>query len=68
MSTSGSRKPWKHRKAGYHDYYIFKEGTEIPNNWRSIFGRKCVGRRCRAGMNITITRSEKKQPDLNWGE
>ena len=22
----------------YHDYYIFKEGEEVPNNWRSVFG------------------------------
>ena len=22
----------------YHDFYIFKSGTEVPNNWRSMFG------------------------------
>ena len=25
-------------KSKYHDYYIFKDGKERPNNWRSIFG------------------------------
>ena len=52
------RKALEDPESRYHDYYVFKEGTEIPNNWRSIFGGS-VWRRCRAGMNITITRSER---------
>lgn len=49
----------------YHDYYIFKDGPEVPNNWRSIFGG--------SAWEKVADRDEyylhcfgKKQPDLNW--
>lgn len=49
----------------YHDYYIFKQGKEIPNNWRSVFGgsvwEKVAGR-----DEYYFHSFGKKQPDLNW--
>lgn len=49
----------------YHDYYIFKEGTQPPNNWRSVFGgsvwEKVFGR-----DEYYFHAFGKKQPDLNW--
>lgn len=55
----------KNPESPYHDYYIFKEGPEIPNNWRSIFGG--------SAWEKVANRDEyylhcfgKKQPDLNW--
>ncbi|KAF1301996.1 glycoside hydrolase family 13 protein [Candidatus Enterococcus willemsii] len=53
----------KHSK--YRDYYIFKEGKERPNNWRSIFGgsvwEKVPGEDC-----YYLHVFDKRQPDLNW--
>ena len=48
-----------------HGYYIFKQGTERPNNWRSIFGgsswQKVEGR-----DEYYFHTFAKEQPDLNW--
>lgn len=55
----------KNPESPYHDYYIFKDGSEVPNNWRSIFGG--------SAWEKVADRDEyylhcfgKKQPDLNW--
>lgn len=55
----------KNPESPYHDYYIFKDGPEVPNNWRSIFGG--------SAWEKVADRDEyylhcfgKKQPDLNW--
>lgn len=53
------------KKSKYREYYIFKEGKERPNNWRSIFGgsvwEKVPGEEC-----YYLHVFDKKQPDLNW--
>ncbi len=53
------------KNSKYRDYYIFKEGSERPNNWRSIFGgsvwEKVPGEDC-----YYLHVFDKKQPDLNW--
>lgn len=49
----------------YHDYYIFKEGTEAPNNWRSIFGGS-VWEKVPGRDEYYYHTFGKKQPDLNW--
>lgn len=53
------------KNSKYRDYYIFKEGKEVPNNWRSIFGgsvwEKVPGEDC-----YYLHVFDKRQPDLNW--
>lgn len=53
------------KNSKYRDYYIFKEGKEAPNNWRSIFGgsvwEKVPGEDC-----YYLHVFDKRQPDLNW--
>ncbi len=53
------------KNSKYRDYYIFKEGKERPNNWRSIFGgsvwEKVSGEDC-----YYLHVFDKRQPDLNW--
>lgn len=49
----------------YHDYYIFKEGTKEPNNWRSVFGGS-VWEKVPGREEYYFHAFGKKQPDLNW--
>lgn len=53
------------KNSPYRDYYIFKEGQEPPNNWRSIFGgsvwEKVPNEDC-----YYLHVFDKRQPDLNW--
>ena len=49
----------------YHDYYIFKEGEEGPNNWRSVFGGS-VWEKVNGRNEYYFHAFGKKQPDLNW--
>lgn len=49
----------------YHDYYIFKEGEEKPNNWRSVFGGS-VWEKVSGRKEYYFHAFGKKQPDLNW--
>lgn len=49
----------------YRDYYIFKEGPERPNNWRSIFGGS-VWEEVPGESTYYYHTFHKKQPDLNW--
>ena len=49
----------------YHDYYIFKQGKEIPNNWRSVFGGS-VWEKVKGRDEYYLHSFGKKQPDLNW--
>lgn len=49
----------------YHDYYIFHQGTEPPNNWRSIFGGS-VWEPVPGREECYFHTFGKKQPDLNW--
>ena len=43
INHTSSEHPWfqeaiSHPDSPYHDYYIFKQGSQEPNNWRSVFG------------------------------
>ncbi|MHC1685898.1 MAG: alpha-glucosidase [Clostridiaceae bacterium] len=49
----------------YRDYYIFKKGKEVPNNWRSIFGGS-VWEKVEGRDEYYFHVFSKKQPDLNW--
>ncbi len=49
----------------YHDYYIFKEGKQEPNNWRSVFGGS-VWQKVPRREEYYFHAFGKKQPDLNW--
>ena len=49
----------------YHDYYIFKEGYQEPNNWRSVFGGS-VWEKISERDEYYFHAFGKKQPDLNW--
>ena len=48
-----------------HDYYIFKQGTKRPNNWRSVFGGS-VWEKVEGRDEYYMHSFSKKQPDLNW--
>lgn len=51
--------------SSYHDYYIFKEGYQEPNNWRSVFGGS-VWEKIFERDEYYFHAFGKKQPDLNW--
>jgi len=51
--------------SGYHDFYIFREGKERPNNWRSVFGGS-VWEKVPGRDEYYFHAFGKKQPDLNW--
>ncbi|KRN56973.1 alpha-glucosidase [Carnobacterium divergens] len=53
------------KKSKYREYYIFKEGKERPNNWRSIFGGS-VWEKVPGEESYYLHVFDKKQPDLNW--
>ncbi len=55
----------KNKESKYRDYYIFKEGKELPNNWRSIFGGS-VWEKVPNEDSYYLHVFDKKQPDLNW--
>ena len=52
-------------KSKYHDYYIFKDGQEVPNNWRSVFGGS-VWEKVKGRDEYYFHAFGKKQPYLNW--
>lgn len=49
----------------FHDYYIFKKGTQEPCNWRSVFGGS-VWEKAGERDEYYFHAFGKKQPDLNW--
>ena len=49
----------------YHDFYIFKEGSDVPNNWRSVFGGS-VWEKVPGREEYYFHSFGTKQPDLNW--
>ena len=55
----------RNQESKYHDYYIFKEGEEVPNNWRSVFGGS-VWEKVNGRNEYYFHAFGKKQPDLNW--
>ncbi len=70
INHTSDEHPWfkgalAHPDGPSHDYYIFKQGTEPPNNWRSVFGGSVWERV--AGTDEWYFHSfGKKRPDLNW--
>lgn len=70
LNHTSDEHPWfkeaiENPDSKYHDYYIFKQSKEAPNNWRSQFGgsawEKVQGR-----DEYYLHSFHKKQPDLNW--
>lgn len=59
------QKALKDPNSKYRDYYIFKEATEEPNNWRSVFGGSVWEKLPDEEVYYYHT-FDKKQPDLNW--
>lgn len=53
------------RNSPCHDYYIFREGDQVPNNWRSVFGGS-VWEKVAGTDEYYFHAFGKKQPDLNW--
>lgn len=53
------------KNSKYRDYYIFREGKERPNNWRSIFGGS-VWEKVPNDESYYLHVFDKRQPDLNW--
>lgn len=49
----------------YHDFYIFKDGKEPINNWRSVFGGS-VWEKLEDRDEMYLHCFGKKQADLNW--
>lgn len=49
----------------YHDFYIFKDGKEPINNWRSVFGGS-VWEKLENRDEMYLHCFGKKQADLNW--
>lgn len=52
-------------KSPYHDFYIFKDGKEPINNWRSVFGGS-VWEKLENRDEMYLHCFGKKQADLNW--
>ncbi|PNY20367.1 glycoside hydrolase family 13 protein [Streptococcus parauberis] len=70
VNHTSDEHPWfqealRNPHSKYRDYYIFKEGTQEPNNWRSIFGGS-VWEKVSGEDSYYYHTFHKKQPDLNW--
>lgn len=55
----------KNPNSPYHDFYIFREGKEPINNWRSVFGGS-VWQKLENRDEMYLHCFGKKQADLNW--
>ena len=55
----------KDKNSKYHEYYIFKDGSEPINNWRSVFGGS-VWQKLEHRDEMYLHCFGKKQADLNW--
>ncbi|HBH2290454.1 TPA: glucohydrolase, partial [Clostridioides difficile] len=70
LNHTSDEHPWfqealKNPESPYHDYYIFKKGNDLPNNWRSVFGGS-VWEKVENRDEYYFHSFGKKQPDLNW--
>lgn len=70
INHTSDEHPWfkealKNPESKYHDYYIFKNGKSVPNNWRSVFGTS-VWEKVEDRDEYYFHVFGKKQPDLNW--
>lgn len=59
------KKALKDPESPWHDFYIFRQGKETPNNWRSVFGGS-VWEKVQGRDEYYFHAFGKKQPDLNW--
>ncbi len=59
------QKAIKDKNSPYHDYYIFKDGDQPINNWRSVFGGS-VWEKNPYQDEVYMHCFGKKQADLNW--
>lgn len=59
------KKALKEPESPWHDFYIFRQGKETPNNWRSVFGGS-VWEKVQGRDEYYFHAFGKKQPDLNW--
>ncbi|WP_270294701.1 glycoside hydrolase family 13 protein [Enterococcus faecalis] len=55
----------KNPQSRFRDFYIIKEGREVPTNWRSNFGGS-VWEKLPGEDAYYFHAFHKKQPDLNW--
>lgn len=70
LNHTSDEHPWfqeaiKNPDSEYHDFYIFKDGTEPINNWRSVFGGS-VWESVSNQNEMYLHCFGKKQADLNW--
>lgn len=70
LNHTSDEHPWfqeaiKNPGSEYHDFYIFKDGTEPINNWRSVFGGS-VWESVSNQNEMYLHCFGKKQADLNW--
>lgn len=70
LNHTSDEHPWfqealHNPESAYHDYYIFRQGKEVPNNWRSVFGGS-VWEKVDGRDEYYFHSFGKKQPDLNW--
>ncbi|HFL2484796.1 TPA: alpha-glucosidase [Clostridioides difficile] len=70
LNHTSDEHPWfqealKNPESPYYDYYIFKKGNDLPNNWRSVFGGS-VWEKVENRDEYYFHSFGKKQPDLNW--
>lgn len=70
INHTSDEHPWfqealSNPESKYHDFYIFKQGKEVPNNWRSVFGTS-VWEKVEGRDEYYLHCFGKKQPDLNW--
>ncbi len=70
INHTSDKHPWfldaiSSKDSKYRDYYIFREGKELPNNWRSIFGGP-VWEKLDNEDTYYFHSFAKEQPDLNW--
>lgn len=70
INHTSDKHPWfldaiSSKDSKYRYYYIFREGTELPNNWRSIFGGP-VWEKLDNEDAYYFHSFAKEQPDLNW--
>lgn len=70
LNHTSDEHPWfqealKDVNSPYHEYYIFKEASVVPNNWRSVFGGS-TWEKVADRDEYYFHSFGKKQPDLNW--
>lgn len=70
VNHTSDEHPWfqralKEPESRYHDYYFFRQGEEIPNNWTSFFAGPAWNY-YEDNQEWALHLFSKKQMDLNW--